>query len=151
MDLYEVSIYTKVAFEEIAAIISKFKGIPIGKIGTEDAYYNQLSDDNELEVGISVQHQNKGYRTFVQLVFKNEMIEHDFVEIVCELARELDTDVAIGDITSNSNFATGEYLIITADQHYQKAYEKSNDEDSFELSVYTDKREVSELFDSLQV
>ena len=146
MDIYEISILNQVSFEQVALIVSKFRNIPIQKIGTQEAYFNQLFTTDALEIGISIQYQSKGYKSFVELTLTHEMTESEFVQMVCQFAKILNTDVTIGDVTSKNEFSMGEYLVIGSDQKYQRAYEERNDAEMFDVKTYTEKSDVSELF-----
>ena len=140
-----MSLRDKFNFNQVASIISEFLRVPIDRIGTMEAYFKQLSITDHLEVGISIQYLSRDYKSLVELFLTNDITEAKFLAMICLLAKKLNTDIVIGDVTSKSNFATGEYIIISPDQRYQKAYEQIDDGDIFEVKIYTEKSDVSEL------
>ena len=140
-----MTIRERVSFEQIASVISAFNNFSVEKIGTSTAYYNHLSTSNKLMAGISILYSEKGYKSYVKLALTNELKDSEFTCMISLLAKTLNTDIAIGDFTSTSSYSPLEYLIISPDQKYQKAYEERNDDKMFEVTPYTEKFDISEL------
>ena len=149
MDFYEFSISKKVTQKEIYNTISNLLKLPQDKIGSSDDFYTSIGEANQLEIGLEIQWQHYGFKTLVNCVSNKELDKYEQINLAYDLSQAFNSEVAIGDVTSESKFSEGSFLVITPNNFIYKAYQVSNDEDIFDLQSYSDKVPLKDFLSQL--
>lgn len=138
MDIYEFSISRKITQEELYDALSDLLKIPQEKIGSSDEFYTYINKANQLKIGLEIEWQDDGFQTLVNFLSYEELNGHQQIDLAYGLSKAFNSEVAIGDVTSESDFSEGNFLIITPNEFIYKAYEIPNNEDIFDLKSCSD-------------
>jgi hypothetical protein len=145
MNYYELSLRTHVAREAILEFLARFLGVRRDDIGSELDYWSRSGPNGgRLALGVTVRWSEKGYRTFVTWVQTPELPSSSFLRLAFEAAKHCSTEVAIGDVLHESDFAIGRYLVLTPNGQLWRAAELSNS-DTFELRLVSSLGSVADL------
>ncbi|MEK8019761.1 MAG: hypothetical protein VSS75_023045 [Candidatus Parabeggiatoa sp.] len=148
MEIYEFSIKKKIFFDKLKSVLSKAFRVPESKIGTSTKFYDSYESLADFELGIEVENQDSGFSTFIKCASKKDLTENDIFNIACTLSVLLTSEVAIGDITYDSDISTGDFLVITPDKFVYRAYEDADlieNEDIFELKARSRKISITDF------
>jgi len=140
--IYELFISDKISYEQVAEIVSNYTNIDYEKIGTMDECINKFGTIEELTIAVDVYFYSRGYKTYVninQLGFRFK--ESQIIKLACELAISLRRNIALADEVDCGEF---NYIIISPDKKYQKAYRIVSNEDAIEFTTYSEKADINE-------
>ena len=139
--IFEVFVSDKVSFKQVATIVSDCINIPFNKIGTMDECIDRFGTIDELNTSIDIYSYKEGYKTYINVNNMSfELKESQIIKVAYELAIRLNSNVALADRVDYGEF---NYIIISPDRKYQKAYEIISRE-GLNLSPYSEKANISE-------
>ena len=140
--IYELFISDKVCFEQVARVLSDYANISSEKIGTMDECIDKFETEDEIKVAMDIYYYLEGYKTYVDINYIDfEFKESQITELACKLAVELKSNVALADDVDCGEF---NYIIISPDRKYQKAYEMYSNTETLNFTTHSDKADISE-------
>jgi len=126
MNFYELSVRTLLSEEQVRQFLAARLGVDLQRIGSEADYWDRLKTSAPLMLGLTVLGADEGYRTLVRWVQDAELSPGALLTLAAEAARAFVTEVAIADVVEPTDFAVGQYLIVSPDGRVRKAFETEN-------------------------
>jgi hypothetical protein len=145
LGFYEIFIIQKLSFDEVSCAISKSMKVSLEKIGSQVDFFNILSEDKCLILGVEMNYLIEGYLTFIRLVSTIEFQEYEYYNAIAKMALDLGINVATYSFCEMENI-----IVFYPDWNYQKAFESQENDDKFIVEVYGDKKNVEDLLKTLQ-
>lgn len=140
LSFYEMFVIKKINHEDFCCAISKSTKIPIEKIGNQVDFFDILSEDKYLILGIELNYLVEGYLTFIRLVSTINFQEDEYYDMTAKIALNLGMNVAAYSLSQ-----INDVIVFYPDWNYQKAFDSQEDDDKFIIEVYGDKKNVEYL------
>jgi hypothetical protein len=144
---YELFTRDEIDYYKLVKLLGISTGLPLDKIGTQDAFFTSVLNGKPLEIGVNICYYHEEFKTFATITSAKELNEQKFYSLAANMAKLLKTDVAIYDTLHDSK----DVIVFYSDYYYQKAHDNSDDRNNFVVQVYGNKLEVKELLKMIPI